>query len=194
MSGNNGEQLRITIIHNEDDFVFMLRHMFSCMGIDTQVVRYNEYNIDLDSSDITLLGPGPGNPNELDVEKIEMNYRIAGELINRKKPSLFICLGHQILCKYLGMDVRRKRHPLQGSQVRIDLFGKEELVGFYNTFAPQVPSFIGDFEISVIPELNELIGIRSDSFIGYQFHPESLLTKNGFTILKDAVHHLVSPK
>ena len=186
-----GKTVSITIIHNEDDFVYMLRHMFSSMGITTSVVRYNEYDIDADDSDITLLGPGPGNPNAREVPKIATNNRIAAELLRRKKKALFICLGHQILCNTLGFTVRRKARPMQGSQVRINLFGREELVGFYNTFAPLMPAIPPAMEMAVIPELNELVAIRSEHFVGFQFHPESLLTKNGYTILQETVLHLL---
>lgn len=191
IAGNGGEQLRITIIHNEDDFVYMLRHMFSCMGIQTSVVRFDDYDIDRDTSDITLLGPGPGNPNDTATEKIAMNRRIASALLERQKKSLFICLGHQILSTILGFEVKRKAKPLQGSQVKINLFGKEELVGFYNTFAPVVPDTPTNLEIATIPELGEMVAIRGKAFAGYQFHPESLLTKNGYTILQDTVRYLL---
>lgn len=195
IANGDGKQVSITIIHNEDDFVYMLRHMFSCMGIKTNIVRYNQYDIDQDTSDITLLGPGPGNPNEHEVEKIAINRRIAAALLKRKKKSIFICLGHQILCSTLGFEVKRKAQPLQGSQLKINLFGKEELVGFYNTFAPVVPASppesLADLEISSIPELNELIAIKRKHFAGFQFHPESLLTKNGYTILYDTVAQLL---
>jgi phenazine biosynthesis protein phzE len=192
IAGNGGEQLHITIIHNEDDFVYMLRHMFSCMGIKTSVVRFGDYDIDRDTSDITLLGPGPGNPNDDESEKIAINRRIAAALLERQKKSLFICLGHQILCSNLGFKVKRKAQPLQGSQVKINLFGKEELVGFYNTFAPVVPDALSDLEIATIPELSEIVAIRGKAFAGYQFHPESLLTKNGYTILQDTVRYLLA--
>ncbi|SDO56863.1 anthranilate synthase family protein [Desulforhopalus singaporensis] len=186
------EKIRITIIHNEDDFVYMLAHMFSCMDISVTVIRFDEYDMDHDDSDLTLLGPGPGNPNEDEVQKISINLRIAEELVTRKKPSLFICLGHQILCRTLGIEVRRKERPLQGTQMRIDLFGQNELVGFYNTFAPQTPGDMVGMEFATLVESNELVGIRGPSFIGYQFHPESLLTQNGFLILQDTVNRLLS--
>lgn len=193
---NSDQNIVITLIHNGDDFVFMLQHMLNCMGVETKVIRFNRYNIDSDLSDITLLGPGPGNPNEQQIEKITANMKIAKELLNREKKALFICLGHQILCKILGFEIREKERPLQGSQIEVDLFGKKELVGFYNTFAPITGSSSyandNDTDTATIDELNELIAIRSDKFIGYQFHPESLLTKNGYTILKESVEHLLS--
>ncbi|MFV0437883.1 MAG: chorismate-binding protein [Desulfopila sp.] len=189
--GKDGGAVRITIIHNEDDFVYMLRHMFTCMGIVTTMVRYDAYDFNLDTSDITLLGPGPGNPNDSESPKIIKNREIAARLVNSGKKALFICLGHQILCRNLGFELRRKAKPLQGSQLRVNLFGKEELVGFYNTFAPQAAEILPEYEKAILPELNELVAIRGKHCIGYQFHPESLLTKNGFVILQDSIRHLL---
>jgi len=184
------EPLSITIIHNGDDFAYMLRHMFSCMGMTSTIVRYANYDIELDSGDITLLGPGPGNPNDQESTKIKINRRITEGLLSRKKKALFVCLGHQVLCRCLGFKIQRKENPLQGSQVKINLFGRDELVGFYNTFAPIV---MGQkpYEMAVIPELDELVAIRGESFAGLQFHPESLLTKNGYTILEDTLKYLL---
>lgn len=190
VSGRCGA-IRITIIHNEDDFVFMLRHMFSCMGIKVEVVRFDAYDFASDRGDITLLGPGPGNPNDNDCRKMTINRQIAQGLLDAGKSSLFICLGHQILCRQLGFEVRRKVQPLQGVQLRVDLFGREELVGFYNTFAPQAAPIDPALEQAVLPAGGELIGIRGARFVGFQFHPESLLTKNGYGILQETIGYLL---
>lgn len=187
-----GDPVRITIIHNEDDFVYMLRQMFSSMGVKSKIIRFSDYDISRDTSDITVLGPGPGNPNDTESKKIAINRRITGDLLQSKKNSIFICLGHQILCKTLGFDIERKTNPFQGSQIKINLFGREELVGFYNTFTPKVSTADPTVEISTIPELKELIALRGEHFIGYQFHPESLLTKNGYTILHETVSYLLA--
>lgn len=186
-----GTQIKITLIHNEDDFIYMLQHMFTCMGIKTSIIRFNHYDINKDDADITLLGPGPGNPNELDVEKISINKRITVELLKRKRKSVFICLGHQILCSTLGFKIDRKVAPLQGSQEKIQLFGKEEQVGFYNTFAPKVDGNHPEFEMSLIPDLDEIVAIRGKDFVGYQFHPESILTQNGYSILYETIASLL---
>lgn len=180
----------ITLVHNEDDFIYMLQHMFHSMGINTSIIRFNDYRVELDRSDITLVGPGPGNPNNITSDKIKKNYQITTELIRLKKKALFVCLGHQILCKFLGFNIYRKKSPLQGSQVKIDLFGRPELVGFYNTFAPQFQDNVLVGEFATIPNENDLVALRNKRYIGFQFHPESLLTKNGYNILYDSVEYL----
>lgn len=187
---NAFSELSITIIHNEDDFSYMLRHMFTCMGISTTVISFTDYNFKQDTSDITLIGPGPGDPNNMKSGKIKIITGITQKLLSHRKPALFICLGHQILCRSLGFELYRKEKPLQGSQVKIDFFGREELAGFYNTFAARKPTDHSDYELSTITGTDELAAIRNDVFIGYQFHPESLLSKNGYVILQEAIIHL----
>lgn len=190
----DGNQPRLTLIHNEDDFVYMLQHMFNCIGVVTSVVRFNEYDITRDTSDITLLGPGPGNPNEDQIDKIAINMRIAKELLEKEKKALFICLGHQILCRTLGFKVKRKKQPLQGSQMKIELFGRSELVGFYNTFAAQIPPAVPGLDFSTLEDLQELVAIKGKDYISYQFHPESLLTENGYVILQETLQYLLSSR
>ncbi len=183
--------ISVTMIDNGDDFIHMLRHLCNSLGMRTTVIAYNDYEVTKDRAAITLLGPGPGNPNNGADDKIRKNMAIARALLALGKKSLFICLGHQILCRCLGYPVRRKEKPLQGSQVEINLFGIREKVGFYNTFAAWQPA-ASPYELATLDGLEELAAIRSENFIGYQFHPESILTKNGQTILCRSIEHLMA--
>lgn len=185
--------IALTLIDNGDDFIYMLRHIFASLGVRTSVIAYRDYNIAGDEADITLLGPGPGNPNNDTDDKIRCNMAIATALLKAGKKSLFICLGHQILCRCLGYPVHRKARPLQGSQLEIDLFGAREKVGFYNTFAAGIPADCA-YDFATLEDPAELVGIRGKKFIGYQFHPESILTRNGYEILRHTLNHLVHGK
>ncbi len=188
---NNGI-ISISLIDNEDDFIHMLSHIFTSLGMQSTVISYSDYNVHKDFGDITLVGPGPGNPNDMTSTKIAKNTEITKQLLAEKRRSVFICLGHQILCRSLGFSVVRKKYPLQGTQVKIDFFGREERVGFYNTFAPRLGTAPRDFEIAVIPDLQEVIAVRGDHFTGFQFHPESILSTNGVSILKETVDRLMA--
>lgn len=185
------EKLSLTLIDNGDDFIYMLRHIFHSLGVCTIIVKYQDYEIEKDRADITLLGPGPGNPNNDNDQKIVKNKAIAVSLLALGKKALFICLGHQILCRSLGYEVQKKEKPLQGSQLEINLFGDLEKVGFYNTFAATRVSGDSRHVCATMGESNEIVAIKGERFIGYQFHPESILTKNGFMILQQALVHLL---
>lgn len=190
------DQKKLTMIHNEDDFVYMLRHIFSALGYKTNIVSYRDYVPEEDDAAITVIGPGPGNPNDQDSEKIRKNLGYIDYLLKNEKKFLCVCLGHQMLSKTLGFNVEKKDVPLQGVQSRIDLFGTEELVGFYNTFVPKISDTLksNDWEISSNPENREMYAIKGDNFIGYQFHPESILSKNGFVILERSLKYLGGDK
>ncbi|MFH2129350.1 MAG: anthranilate synthase family protein [bacterium] len=183
--------IKITIIHNGDDFVYMLKHIFNSFGMKPTIVPYSDYDLKLDLGAITLVGPGPGNPNQVENAKMQKNHAIVDGLLKNRKPALYICLGHQFLCHRLGFTVARKKVPLQGVQEKIRLFGREERVGFYNTFVPINSDLSRNYDISLAEDKQEMLAIRGDFFIGFQFHPESILTKNGDSILKESIAYLL---
>ncbi len=190
--GQNKKPLKITIIHNGDDFVYMLRHLLHAFGVITHIEHFSSYKVTQDDSAITILGPGPGNPNDEDSEKIQINMDIARDLLKGNKKSIFICLGHQILCRQLGFTVVKKQVPLQGIQMQINLFGKKEIVGFYNTFVGKHSKDHNNLQISSDWKTGEIHAIRSRNFIGFQFHPESILTKNGHRIIEKSLQFLLA--
>jgi phenazine biosynthesis protein phzE len=183
--------VRLTLIHNEDDFIYMLRHILQALGMRIAIVPWSRYEIDRDDADITLVGPGPGDPNDGNSPKIARNLVIIQGLLQLRRPALCICLGHQILCRTLGVDVEKRRAPLQGSQEEIDLFGSREKVGFYNTFAAKRGDTTGVFETAILPGSDEVIAIRGGHFSGFQFHPESILSRNGCDILREEIDLLL---
>lgn len=188
----------VTLVHNEDDFSYMLRHMLRSMGYQVRVEHWNEYTTEKDNADITILGPGPGNPCDEFDPKIRRNRVIVDELLAANKPSLYICLGHQILSQRLGLPLLRKGDPSQGIQKEIDLFGRKTRVGFYNTFTATLPTKAGDqvadlnssIKRIAFSDENEISALRGEHYLGYQFHPESILSKDGYQILLEGMSYL----
>ncbi|PKP57395.1 MAG: phenazine-specific anthranilate synthase component I, partial [Candidatus Altiarchaeales archaeon HGW-Altiarchaeales-2] len=164
----------ITIIDNEDDFCYMLKHILSKIGAKVNIIRYDKYDFDDDWSDITIIGPGPGNPNDMENEKMNIIADITWKFIKSGKKFIGVCLGHQFICKSLGIKVVRKEKPFQGVQETIDLFGKKEIVGFYNTFAGRYERELDGVKISYDKQTNEIHVLRGRNFVGFQFHPESI--------------------
>lgn len=194
---NDGNRVipSVTLIHNEDDFSYMLQHMLVSMGYGVSLTHWNDFRLEEDTSDITIVGPGPGNPCDEFDQKIRRNRVIVDELLVMGKPSLFICLGHQMLSQKLGLPLIRKKDPSQGIQKEIDLFGQKTRVGFYNTFTATLPSSCEDsFPDKVkrvaFSEGDEIAALRGEHFLSYQFHPESILTKDGYQILLEGMSYL----
>ncbi|MFC7503179.1 chorismate-binding protein, partial [Nocardioides sp. GCM10030258] len=180
------------ILDGEDDFVNMLRHMLTRMGISSRVVRHEAY-VDgaLDGDDLVIVGPGPGDPgDDNDPKMLRMRAAVAW-LLENEKPFLAVCLGHQTLCHQLGIPLAFKDIVFQGTQAAVLLDGKPAKVGFYNTFVgrPSAETVLPDgVRVDTDPESGDVHAVTGPHFRGVQFHAESILTERGF----DIVHDLVS--
>ncbi len=179
---------KIVIVNNEDDFAYMLGHMAQKMGCEVEVVDTFIFDPENPGGDIVILGPGPGDINDEDDERMQKLLSHVDILGENDFPTLGICLGHQAVAKQRGMSVEKRDFPTQGMQKEIDLYGKRERVGFYNSYVVR-----GDnpkFECSKDDE-GEVTAMRIKNMIGYQFHPESVMTQNGYKLLREAFLRLV---
>ncbi|RYZ02404.1 MAG: phenazine biosynthesis protein PhzE [Myxococcales bacterium] len=184
----------ILIIDNEDEFTHMLKHVLTHLGMRARVVDHREAEPLVHGAELVLVGPGPGDPTDLADPKMKIVHGIVQGLLDRKAKFMAVCLGHQILSHRLGMRVEPTDPPLQGVQMSIDLFGRREPVGFYNTFFAQRPaSPIAGVEIASEPD-GRVTALRSENFCSFQFHVESVLTTNSVPILRDALLWLVAGK
>jgi phenazine biosynthesis protein phzE len=118
----------VLIIDNEDEFTHMLRHVLTHLGLRARVVDFRSAAPLLADNELTLVGPGPGDPTDLNDPKMKVVHAIVQDLIDRDARFLAVCLGHQVLCHRLGMRVEPTDPPLQGVQKSIDLFGRREPV------------------------------------------------------------------
>lgn len=177
---------RITIVNNEDDFAFVLAHMIKHMGYLAEVVDTFQFNPDEIICSAVILGPGPGNINDTNNPRMQKLLLITKRLINKGISVLGICLGHQAIAKAMGMKVIKHAEPMQGVQAKVNLFGKQEHLGFYNSFFVKSENLSLGFEAS-LDEKDRIIAMRSEKIIGLQFHPESIMTQNGFEILKESL-------
>lgn len=182
---------RITIVDNEDGFANMLGRMVAQMGAHVVVVGYADYR-DSDDADLTIMGPGPGDPTDGSDPKMVRVRAIIDNLRASGRPFFAECLSHQILCHSLGMPVINKQVPFQGAQLVIDLFGTPERVGFYNTFVAKAEGVPGGIEVATDADTSEVHALRGPGFFSVQFHPESILTPRGFELTRDALVGLLS--
>lgn len=179
------------ILDGEDDFVNMLRHMLTRMGVSSSVVRHEEY-VDgaLDGFDLVIVGPGPGDPRADDDPKMAKLRAAVRWLLDNEMPFLAICLGHQALCHTLGIPLAYKDIVFQGTQADVLLDGRPEKVGFYNTFVGRVGEGVAIPDGVVVdadPDTGDIHALRGPHYRGVQFHAESILTEHGFAIVHDLV-------
>ncbi|MFE9373074.1 anthranilate synthase family protein [Streptomyces sp. NPDC006711] len=188
---------RILLIDGEDTFTAMLNHQLISLGLHVTVRRFDEPYEPADH-DLVIVGPGPGDPRDGNHPKIAALRRTVRGLLAARRPFLAVCLGHQVLCAELGLDLVRKNPPNQGVQREIDLFGRTARLGFYNTYAalcptdrfsgPHVPEGI---DVSRDPDSGEVHALRGERLRSTQFHPESLLSEDGLRILADDLSTLL---
>ncbi|MET0930153.1 MAG: anthranilate synthase family protein, partial [Aeromicrobium sp.] len=181
---------RVVVLDGEDDFVNMLSHVFGVLGMSTDIVRHDAYAPgDLDGYDLVVVGPGPGDPRDLEDPKMATLHAVVGGLLTAERPFLAVCLGHQTLSHQIGLDLVFKDIVFQGTQSRLTVLDRPETVGFYNTFVARVPeSGLPDgVTVETDPATGDIHLVAGPHYRGVQFHAESILTQNGFGILRDLV-------
>ena len=192
-----GDAPAIVILDNEDAFTSMLQYLLRELSLNVRVESYATIG-EVRDSELLVVGPGPGDPCKLTDPRVATSRRLMLAAMQAARPFIAICLGHQMLSSLLGLPIQRLPAPNQGLQKQISIFGKLETVGFYNTFAAvsaadRVDSPWGAVSVYRDPATNQVHGLRGPSFCSMQFHPESVLTKDGPRIVRDAVFSLGGP-
>ncbi|ALV36210.1 anthranilate synthase family protein [Streptomyces sp. CdTB01] len=187
------------VVDAEDTFTAMLAHVLRAGGLEVTVRRYDEPGLREAVSahaGPVVLGPGPGDPRDLDDPKMRFLRELTAEVIGTHRHGVLgVCLGHELIAAELGLDIVRKEVPYQGAQTAIDLFGRQETVGFYNSFVAHCPDEAAEelaaHGVEVARAGNgEVHALRGPGFAGVQFHPESVLTLNGASVVRDLVGQL----
>ena len=196
---------KILVVDNYDSFVFNLVQYLQQLGAEVVVKRNDEVNANsINEFDGVLLSPGPGTP-----EDAGACIEIVNAAIEKQKPLLGVCLGHQAIGAALGGKVSRAPELLHGktSQVQHKNEGvfKDLKSPFratrYHSLAIENPNFPNDLTITATTESGVIMGVKHKTapIEGVQFHPESVLTEGGHRLLanwlsttssKDARHFL----
>jgi 2-amino-4-deoxychorismate synthase len=184
--------LRVVILDGEDDFVNMLRHVLRVLGLSSTVVRHDDYVEGcLDGYDLVIVGPGPGDPRDDTDPKMVTLREVTAGLLAQERPFLAVCLGHQALCHELGIPLAYKDIVFQGTQSPVQIDGRTERVGFYNTFVGRVApgtELPAGVRVEADPETGDIHLLAGPHYRGVQFHSESILTEHGY----DLVHRLLA--
>jgi anthranilate synthase component II len=189
--------MTIAVIDCYDSFTFNLVHYLQQLCEHVDVFRNDEVDINsLSKYEGIVLSPGPGLPAEtkniLDI--IHRYYKT--------KPILGICLGHQAIGQYMGIELKNLSTPLHGVKVPVEIIDPQEPL-FYNIPSPIETGRYHSWTIPLLEEHRDLKVTASDAFgyamaishrqfpmKGLQFHPESVLTPYGFEILKNWVTYV----
>ncbi|KUN18882.1 anthranilate synthase [Streptomyces antibioticus] len=187
------------VVDGEDTFTAMLGHVLRSSGLAVTVRRYDEPGLReavLAHEGPVVLGPGPGDPSDLTDPKMRFLRDLTAHVIGRHRHGVLgVCLGHELIAAELGLEIVRKEVPYQGAQTTVDLFGREETVGFYNSFVArcddETAAELAAHEVEVSRSgAYEVHALRGPGFAGVQFHPESVLTLNGAAIVRELTAQL----
>jgi para-aminobenzoate synthetase component II len=179
----------ILIVDNYDSFVYNIARYFEELGQQVLVKRNDEVGeADLKAKAI-VISPGPCTPREAG-GSLEIVNRFSGKL-----PILGVCLGHQCIGEAFGGKVGRAKRPMHGDSSEITHNGRDIFKGIPNHFsAGRYHSLIvetgmenPELEITARSDDGEIMGLkhRHHPTYGVQFHPESILTEHGYSILKN---------
>ena len=180
---------KILVVDNYDSFVFNIVQYLQQLGAEVVVKRNDEVTANLiNEFDGVLLSPGPGTP-----EDAGACIEIVNAAIEKQKPLLGVCLGHQAIGAALGGKVSRAPELLHGktSQVQHKNEGvfKDLKSPFratrYHSLAIENPNFPNDLTITATTESGVIMGVKHKTapIEGVQFHPESVLTECGHLLL-----------
>ncbi|WP_405643092.1 anthranilate synthase family protein [Streptomyces sp. NBC_00019] len=187
------------VVDGEDTFTAMLAHVLRSSGLEVTVRRYDEPGLReavLAHEGPVVLGPGPGDPCDLTDPKMGFLRDLTARVVRENRHGVLgVCLGHELLAAELGLEIVRKEVPYQGAQTTVDLFGRPETVGFYNSFVAhcddETAAELAAHEVEVSRSAaGEVHALRGPGFAGVQFHPESVLTLNGAAVVRELVGQL----
>jgi len=183
---------RVLVVDNYDSFVYILVQYLGELGLEPIVFRNDKLSLhdvaDLDV-DAILISPGPGTP---------LDSGISMELIREYKelkPIFGVCLGLQCIGEFFGGNVVRAPEVMHGKTSAISHANNGVFSGISNPLeASRYHSLIVEREslpdsLEVTAEANDgtIMGLRHKEYRieGVQFHPESILTKDGHSILRN---------
>lgn len=187
--------MKILIIDNYDSFTYNLVYLVRTITKTNPEVKRNDL-FDLDEVahyDKIMLSPGPGIPSDaglmLDLIK---DY-------SAKKSILGVCLGHQAIGSYFGATLENMENVFHGQQTMVrqvvsdpifDNVPIEFNAGRYHSWVVNRSHLPSELEVIAEDELGLIMALRHTrlDIKGVQFHPESIMTKDGGQIIKNWIN------
>lgn len=185
--------VKILVLDNYDSFVYTLNGYLQQLGAETEVMRNDavtegELPELLGRFDAVLISPGPGTPADAGLSIPTVKHALKTDY-----PVFGVCLGHQAIAEAMGATVMSAPELMHGKTSRVQhddsLIFKHVPQDFnatrYHSLAvvrntvPQDLEVTGQTESGVIMSLQH----RTKPIYGVQFHPESVMTEHGYTML-----------
>ena len=185
--------MKIVIIDNYDSFTYNLSHLVKELGAEVDVLRNDQFDLnDLEGYDKIILSPGPGIPSEAGL-LLDVIRTYAG-----RKPMLGVCLGHQAIGEVFGGRLENLSDVFHGVATPCRLVAddpifngieREFTVGRYHSWVVAADGLPDCLEITATSPEGQIMALRhrDHEIHGIQFHPESVLTPEGKTMIKNFI-------
>lgn len=183
--------MEIAIIDNYDSFTYNLSHLLKELGATVTVLRNDQFRLEeLERFDKLLLSPGPGIPEEAGL-LLDVIRHYSG-----KKPILGVCLGEQAIAEAFGGKLINLEEVYHGIQSRVRRIADDCLfrslpdefpVGRYHSWVVSLEAFPDCLEVTAVSQEGHIMALRHRTLDvhGIQFHPESVLTPDGKTMIQN---------
>lgn len=183
----------ILVIDNYDSFSYNLVQLAGGINPEIRVVRNDEWTaeeVESMAPSHIILSPGPGYPKDAGICETVIRRMEA------KTPLLGVCLGHQAICEAYGAEIGRARQLMHGKKSDIhldrqcplfrDLPGTTEAAR-YHSLAARKETLPASLQVVAEDNAGEVMAVKHREYnvYGVQFHPESILTPLGQTIMKN---------
>lgn len=197
--------MKIVIIDNYDSFTYNLSHLVKELGAEVTVYRNDQFEMSqLEAFDKIILSPGPGIPSEAGL-LLDVIKAYAG-----KKPILGVCLGHQAIGESFGGKLTNIGEVVHGVATPCHITKDDYLfegvkplpikgesegvsieIGRYHSWVVDTEAFPECLEVTSVSDEGFIMSLRHREYDirGIQYHPESVLTPDGKTIIGNWLKH-----
>ena len=183
----------LLVIDNYDSFTYNLVQYLGEMDVEMEIHRNDQISVEAALAlkpERVLISPGPCSPNEAG-----LSNDLIRAFAERRTPIFGVCLGHQCIAHTFGAKVVVNSRMMHGKTSPIHHDGKDLFEGMPNPFnATRYHSLVAkkdtlppELIVTAWTEEDEVMGLKHATLPiwGVQFHPESILTENGRTILRN---------
>ena len=186
----------VLLLDNYDSFTYNLRDYVLQLGQECKVVRNDEMTMEelaLLNFSSAIISPGPKTPREAG---ITMQFI---ERFHNSLPILGICLGHQAIGEFFGAKLVKAIKPMHGKTSRITHNGhflfnglpkRFEVMRYHSLILSDPDNMV--LQVLAATDENEIMAVahKELKIAGVQFHPESILTPDGLSILRNWFNHI----
>ena len=183
----------IVLIDNYDSFTYNLVQYIGALEPDIRVIRNDACTpeeIEAMKPDDIVISPGPGKPSEAGICIEAIQY------FKDKVPILGVCLGHQAICEAFGGTVSYAKELMHGKSSVAQILeesplfknlGTEMQVARYHSLAAIRDTLPEELKVTAATDDGEIMAVEHRDYpvYGLQFHPESVLTPKGMTLIEN---------